>query len=199
MRKKLLVTLLVIVVLVAGFAVVVALQPSEYHVARHVTISAPPAAVFPHVNDLHKWDVWSPWAKLDPNADSAFEGSDAGEGAIFRWAGNEEIGKGSMTIVASRPDELIGIRLDFIEPFEDTSNVQFTFEPEGDQTVVTWSMDGQNNFVEKAMCMFMDMDKMIGGKFEEGLASLKAVVEAAPEKAPDASSEATSSESNAEQ
>lgn len=173
--KKVLIALAVIVVLFIG---IVAMQPAEFRIVRSATISAPASDVFTQVNDFHNWEAWSPWAKLDPAAKNSFEGSSAGTGAIFRWAGNNEVGEGSMTITESHPSDLIRIRLDFVKPFEDTSTTEFTFKPEGSQTVVTWDMSGRKNFMSKAVCLFMNMDKMVGGKFEEGLANMKTVVEA---------------------
>ena len=162
------------------FLIVVALQPSEFRVERSTTISAPAAAVFAHVNNFHQWEAWSPWAKLDPAAKNSFEGPPAGMGAIFRWAGNNEVGEGSMTITESRPSDLITIKLEFLKPFAATSTAEFTFKPEGNQTAVTWSMFGTNNFIAKAFCLFNSMDKMVGGQFETGLAQMKSVAEAAP-------------------
>ena len=172
--KKVLLTLGVLVVLFLGF---VAAQPAEYRITRSATIEAPPAEVFPQVNNLHNWQVWSPWAKLDPAAKNSFEGPPEGTGSIFKWSGNDQIGEGKMTIIESRPDELIRFKLEFMRPFEDTSTSEFTFQAKEDQTVVTWSMSGHKNFMSKAMCLFMDMDKMLGGDFEKGLAQMKAVVE----------------------
>jgi hypothetical protein len=180
LRKALFIVLAAVAGLIVVFLIAVALQPAEYHVERSASIAAPPAAVFPHVNDFRKWDAWSPWAKLDPNAKAAFEGPEAGAGAVFRWAGNEEVGEGSMTIVESRPDEFLRIKLAFIKPFEDAADVAFTFEPQEDRTLVTWSMSGKNNFIGRAMCLFMDLDAMIGKDYEQGLANLKKVVEAEP-------------------
>ena len=177
MFKKILIALAVILF---GFAGLVALQPSEFRIARTATIAAPPPAVFAQVNDFHNWEAWSPWAKIDPAAKTSFESSSAGTGAVFRWAGNHEVGEGSMTITESLPSERIRIRLDFVKPFQDTADAEFTFKPEGDQTSVTWSMWGQNDFISKAICIFMDMDEMVGGKYEEGLANLRSVVEGAP-------------------
>ena len=96
-----------LVAVVAAFAAFVALQPSEYRIARSATIAAPASAVFAQVNDFHKWDAWSPWAKLDPNAKTAFEGPSAGEGAVFAWAGNREIGEGRMTLISASPRRII--------------------------------------------------------------------------------------------
>ena len=171
--------LIALVAVVAAFAAFVALQPSEYRIARSATIAAPAPDVFAQVNDFHKWDAWSPWAKLDPNAKTTFEGASAGEGATFTWAGNRDIGEGRMTLTQSRPVELIRIRLDFVQPMAGTSTAEFTFKPEGDRTAVTWAMFGQNNFVSRAICLFMNQDKMLGGHFEKGLENLRAVVEAA--------------------
>jgi hypothetical protein len=171
--------LIALVVIVAVFAIIVALQPSEFRIVRSASISAPAPEVFAQVNDFHKWEAWSPWAKLDPAAKATFEGPPAGTGAIFRWAGNKEVGEGSMTIIESRPSEVIRIRLEFLKPFAATNTAEFTFKPEGNQTAVTWSMSGRNNFIAKAFCLFMNMDKMVGGQFEKGLASMKSVAEAA--------------------
>lgn len=169
--------LIVIAVIVVLFLVLVAMQPSEFHVARSTTISATPAAVFAQVNDFHQWEEWSPWSRIDTNAKTSFEGPTAGTGAIFRWSGNKDIGEGSMTITESRPDETIEINLEFIKPFAGTNDVEFTFKPESDGTAVTWSMFGENNFSAKAIGLFINCEKMVGDKYEEGLASLKMVVE----------------------
>jgi hypothetical protein len=174
MFKKILIGLAAIVV---AFVAFVAMQPSEYRVARSATIAAPAPAVFAQVNDFHNWEGWSPWAKLDPNAKATFEGPNAGTGAVFNWSGNDKVGEGRMTLTESRPAELIRIKLDFVKPMEGTSIAEFAFAPQGDRTAVTWSMSGHNNFIARAICLFMNMDKMLGGEFEKGLANLKAVVE----------------------
>lgn len=177
MRKKLFIGLGAFAALLVIFLIVVAMQPSDFRISRSLAMSAPPPAIFPHVNELKKWQPWSPWMKLDPNAKSTFEGPEGGKGAVMTWAGNNEVGEGKMTVLESKPNELIRFRLDFYKPMAGTSEAEFTFKPEGNQTVVTWSMSGQNNFIAKAMCMIMNMDKMVGGEFEKGLASIKTLVD----------------------
>jgi uncharacterized protein YndB with AHSA1/START domain len=167
----------VLLALVAGFAVVVALQPNDFRIVRSTTIAAPPSAVFSQVNNFHNWQGWSPWAKLDPDAKNTFEGPAEGQGAIFHWDGNDQVGAGSMTIIDSKPDELVRIKLDFEKPFKDTSTTEFTFKPDGDKTVVTWDMAGQQDFFRKAICLVMNMQKRIGEEFDKGLSTMKAVVE----------------------
>jgi uncharacterized protein YndB with AHSA1/START domain len=175
--RKILIALVVIVVVLV---VIVALQPSEFRVTRSITISAPPAAVFAQVNDFHKWEAWNPWGKIDPAMKQTYEGAPAGPGAIYTWSGNNEVGEGHMTITDSRPNELIRVKLEFFKPFAATNTAEFTLKPEGNQTVVTWSMFGEKNFMAKAVHLVINMDKMIGGQFEKGLADMKSVVEGAP-------------------
>ena len=177
MLKKTLIALAVIVVV---FVAIVAMQPSEFRVARKTTIAAPVQAVFAQVNDFQKWRAWSPYDKLDPAMKKTYDGPPAGTGASYSWVGNSHAGEGRATITESRPNELVRIKLDFVKPFAGTAFAEFTFKPDGDRTVVEWSLDGNNNFVSKAVHLFMNMDKMVGGQFEEGLAELKSVVEAAP-------------------
>ena len=118
--------------LVVVFLIVVALQPNEYRIVRAAAVAAAPDRVFAQVNDFHNWEAWSPWAKLDPNAKATFEGPPSGKGAVFIWAGNDEVGEGRMTVTQSRPNDLIQIKLDFVKPMEGTSDVEFTFKPQGD-------------------------------------------------------------------
>lgn len=172
--KKILIALALVVVVFLGY---VAAQPPAFRITRSATIDAPPATVFAQVNDFHKWEAWSPWAKLDPNAKNSFEGPAAGTGAKFHWAGNKEVGEGGMEITESKPSDLIRIKLDFIKPFAATNTTEFTFVAEGDKTKINWTMSGENNFVGRIFCTFMNMDKMVGSDFEKGLASMKSIAE----------------------
>lgn len=174
MLKKI---LLIVGLLVVAFVIVVALQPASYRVERTVTIAAPAAEIFPHVNNLKKAAAWNPWLKLDPQVKTTYEGPAEGKGASSTWAGNSDIGEGRQTIIESRPNELVRLRLDFLKPFEDTCTAEVALKPAGGQTQVTWAMFGEKNFVSKAVCLFMDQDKMIGDSFNQGLASLKTIAE----------------------
>jgi len=159
------------------FIVVIAGQPDEFKVVRSAKMSAPPDAVFAHVNDFHKWEAWSPWAKMDPACKNSFAGAPAGTGSIFSWAGNKKVGEGRMTILESRPNGLLRINLEFFKPFKATNTAEFIFQPDGDQTIVTWSMFGKNNFMGKIFGLFMNCDNMVGRDFEKGMAAMKSVAE----------------------
>ena len=166
-----------IAVVIAAFVAFVATCPADFCITRSTTMSTAPAAAFAQVNDFHNWDAWSPWAKLDPTMKQTFEGPPSGAGAIYTWTGNNKVGEGRMTILESRPSDFIRINLEFMRPFKATNIAEFTFKPEDNKTHVTWSMFGKSNFMLKAMKLFMNMDKMVGGDFEKGLAAMKGVVE----------------------
>jgi len=166
-----------VAILIVIFVIIVAMRPSEFAITRSATMAAPPPVVFAQVNDFHKWAAWSPWEHKDPAMKRTFDGPPAGIGSVYRWAGNKEVGEGGMTITESRPSDLIRIRLEFLKPFAATNTTEFTFKPQGDKTNVTWTMTGHSNFMHKAVCMFMDMEKMVGPDFEKGLAGMKSVVE----------------------
>lgn len=168
---------LAVAVLLVIFLLVVALRPSEFRVERSTTLLAPPDVVFAQINDLRNWSAWSPWEKMDPAMKRTYSGANSGVGARFDWEGNREVGAGSMTIVDSQSPQRVHIKLEFLKPMKGESMSEFLLEGEGRATVVTWTMTGHHNFVAKAVSLFMDMDKMLGGAFEQGLASLGQIVE----------------------
>jgi Polyketide cyclase / dehydrase and lipid transport len=167
--------LIAVAVLTAILLVVIATRPTEFTVKRSAAMPFPAEVIFQHVNDLHLWQAWSPWARLDPNAKNSYSGSPSGGGAVMAWAGNNKVGEGRMTITESRPAQLIRFRLEFFKPFKATNTAEFTFQPQAGQTLITWSMSGRNNFMGKAFGLIINCDKMVGGQFEQGLANLRAV------------------------
>lgn len=167
-----------LVTVVAILAIAISMRPNEFRVSRSAVINAPPERVFALVNDFHNWELWSPWAKRDPQATATFDGPATGEGAKFAWAGNKEVGEGRMLIIESTPHKMIAIRLDFLRPFKATNTAEFEFAPVDAGTKVTWSMSGKNGFVGKAFSLLVDCDKMVGKDFELGLANLNSAAEA---------------------
>jgi Polyketide cyclase / dehydrase and lipid transport len=163
----------VVVILVA----VVAMQPSSFTIERSAAIEAPADIVYGQIANLRAWEAWSPWARMDPQMKSSYAGPEAGVGAASSWEG-PEAGKGRMTITAAAPDQEIDLQLEFLEPMQATNQVRFTLAPAGESTDVTWRMEGHNGFVGKAFALVMNMDELVGGDFERGLASLKSLAEA---------------------
>lgn len=179
MLKKILIGL---VVLLGALVAVVATRPADFKLERTAKIGAPADVVHAQLNDFHNWKAWSPWENRDPAQVTKFEGAESGVGASYFWSGNDDVGEGRMTITDSKPGELVTIKLEFLKPFAQTNTTIFTLKGGADGTDVSWVMTGQNNFMGKAFSMLMDMDKMVGPDFEQGLAKLKEVSEAAHKK-----------------
>jgi hypothetical protein len=164
--------------------IVVATRPAHFSITRTTTIAAPDSVIFAQVNDFHRWDGWSPWARLDPAMKTTYSGAPAGAGAVYEWAGDGKVGEGRMTILESKPSSLVRINLEFLKPFAATNLTDFTFTPDGSGTKVTWTMSGENNFMTKAVGLMMNMDKTVGGDFEKGLSQLKTVAESQAQASP---------------
>jgi uncharacterized protein YndB with AHSA1/START domain len=166
---------------VAGVVVVVlviaASRPDTFRIERTLAMKAPPEKVFAHVADFKSWPEWSPWEHRDPNMKRTFSASTSGVGSSYAWEGNKQVGTGRMEFAEVNAPRELRIKLDFLKPFEAHNIAEFSFKPQGEQTVVNWSMHGPQPFLAKVMCLFMDMEKMVGPDFEAGLARLKAVSE----------------------
>ena len=162
---------------IAGILGYAASRPSEFRVERSAHIDAPPDRVFAKINDFHQWPSWSPWEELDPAMTRTHSGAASGQGAVYEWSGNKKVGQGRMEITEAVPSKKVGIKLDFISPFQVHNTTEITLTPSGSGTDVNWSMLGANNFMMKVMGVFMNMDKLVGKDFEKGLAKLKAQVE----------------------
>lgn len=167
------ITWIIILGLLAVFAIVVAVQPSQFAIKRSLHMPLPPEKIFPEVNELRRWEAWNPWGRLDPSAQMTYEGPPAGAGASYTWSGNQKIGAGRLTITASQPGEFVRFRLDFLKPMAATNLAEFTFKPQAGGTLVTWCMNGRNNFIGKLFGLLIGCEKMIGGQFEKGLANLQ--------------------------
>jgi uncharacterized protein YndB with AHSA1/START domain len=163
----------VVVVLIA----VIAFQPSTFEIERATEITAPADIVFAHLDSPKAMDEWSPFVKMDPAQTITHEGPERGVGAIESWQG-PKAGAGRLTITSVTPNEAVEMQLDFTKPMKATNRALFTVVPTGDGTHVAWRMEGTNNFLAKAASLAMDMDAMVGGMFEQGLADLKVLAEA---------------------
>jgi carbon monoxide dehydrogenase subunit G len=168
---------IVFVVLVAAVLLFAATRPDTFSVQRTTSIKAPPDKIFALVNDLRRFNTWNPYEKKDPNLKGSYSGAASGKGAVYAFAGNQDVGKGSVEIMDSAPPHKVSMQLHMIEPMEARNNVEFTIEPRGDSTNVTWAMHGPVSYFGKIVHLFFNMDRMVGGDFEAGLANLKAVAE----------------------
>ncbi len=168
---------IIVAAAIAGVLVFAATKPDTFRVERATDIGAKPENIFPFINDLKRWEAWSPWEKKDPAMKKTFGAATAGPGASYAWEGNKDVGKGRMEVTESVPSSRVTFVLDFEMPFEAHNTVEFTLKPGGNKTTVTWAMHGPSGYISKLMQVFMNMDRMVGKDFETGLANLKAAAE----------------------
>ena len=176
--KTLTIAALVAVVALSALMVYAATRPDTFAVQRSATIAASAEKIHPLINDLRRFNTWNPYERKDPNMRRSYRGNASGPGAGYDFAGNKEVGAGSIEITDSRMPHRVEMKLDMYEPFEAHNVVEFTLVPRGEAaTEVTWAIRGPANFISKLMGVFFDMDHMIGRDFEAGLANLKTVAE----------------------
>jgi uncharacterized protein YndB with AHSA1/START domain len=166
-----------LVVVVAALLIFASTKPDSFRVERTASIKAPPDKIYPLIEDYHKWTAWSPWEKKDPTMKRTYGGAASGKGATYAWDGNKEIGQGEMVIADATSPSHVVIAMHFIKPFDSRSTAEFTLQPKGDGTDVTWAMHGPSPFLSKVIGIFFNMDTMIGKEFETGLANLKGIAE----------------------
>lgn len=174
MWKKIVIGIVAVLVLVVGYA---ALQPADYVITRSTTIKAPVEKIFPYLNNSKLAEQWGPWSEVDPNAKMAYSGPDEGVGSKASWDSSGQLGTGSATITETIPNQRVRIALEYTKPFPMNQTSDYIVEPKGEETTVTWRVEGKNSLPGRVMCLFMDMDNTVGGFFEKGLANLKALVE----------------------
>jgi uncharacterized protein YndB with AHSA1/START domain len=168
---------IVLAIAIAIVLILAATKPDTFQVQRSATIKAPPEKIYPLIYDFNQWKGWSPWENRDPAMKRTYSGAAAGEGAVYAWDGNKNVGSGRMEILdASAPSKIV-IKLDFLKPFEAHNTAEFTMLPQGDATNLTWLMHGPAPFISKLMHVFMNIDRMVGKDFEAGLANLKRLTE----------------------
>jgi carbon monoxide dehydrogenase subunit G len=164
-------------VLIAAVLIFAATKPDTFRVQRTASIAAPPEEVFALISDFQRWGAWSPWEKKDPAMKRTFGAATSGKGAVYAWEGNKDVGQGRMEIAESVAPSKVTLNLDFVKPFEAHNLVEFTLEPQGAATHVTWAIHGPMPYISKVVSVFCNMDSMIGKDFEAGLANLKAIAE----------------------
>jgi uncharacterized protein YndB with AHSA1/START domain len=176
-KKALLALFGVLAVAVAVVLIYASTRPDAFRIEQTATIQAPPEKIFPYINDLARYQEWSPWEKKDPNLKRSFAGPPSGPGAVYEWAGNSEVGVGRMEIVESAPPTKVVYDLVFKEPFEVRNTAEISMTSDSGASTVTWAIYGQDNFICKLMTTFFDREAMITAEFEKGLAKLKMLAE----------------------
>ena len=152
-------------------------KQGTFTITRSTVIAAPPERIVPLIDDFHAWVGWSPWENVPgDNLVKTYSGAERGHGAVYEWTG-KRTGMGRMEIIGVVPNALVRTDLRFLKPFKAENIADFTLTPIAGGTQVTWTMTGKATLMSKVMGLFMNMDKMLGGSFEKGLAAMKSIAE----------------------
>ncbi len=160
------------------FVLLALLAPKKYYVNRSIVINKPLSDVFRYLKHIKNQDEWSPWKKKDPNMKQEFIGNDGEVGFIAKWEGNKDVGLGEQEIMSIVDDESIETRLRFFRPWKSESDAAISVSEVGvKKTKVTWGFSGVNKVPSNIFMMLYNVDKHVGKDFEEGLTSLKEILE----------------------
>jgi Polyketide cyclase / dehydrase and lipid transport len=166
----------VVAAAIAAVLAYAATQPDRFEVQRSTSIRASANQIFPFINDLRTFNTWNPFDKKDPNVKGTYSGPESGKGAAYAFE-SSQAGTGRIEIADAAPPSRVTMKLTMIKPLAADNRVQFILQPQGDMTRVTWAMDGDVPFVGKLIHLFVDMDRMVGQEFANGLAELKVKAE----------------------
>jgi hypothetical protein len=170
------IVLVAIAAVIAAILLFAARKPDKFEIKRSATINAGSERIHPLLNDMRAHLKWSPFEK-DPNARRTHSGAAQGPGAVYEWDGNRDVGAGRIELVDSTPSR-ITFDMRMSRPFACRNVIEYTLQPNGQGTLVTWEMRGPQPFMAKLMSTFIDCEKMVGREFDKGLANLKALAEA---------------------
>jgi hypothetical protein len=127
-------------IIAAALVVLSFLLPRHVTVARSIVIEAPPAKVFSEINSLQRFNAWSPWAEINPQAQYAFSGPAEGVGNVMTWTSDHpDLASGSQRIIRSEADQVVESLLEFVG--SDIAKTRFRLESQGPRTIVTWSFE----------------------------------------------------------
>jgi uncharacterized protein YndB with AHSA1/START domain len=177
MFETIVIIAVVLAIIIAAVLILAATKPDTFRIERTAIVNAPAEKIFPLIADFHQWLNWSPWEGRDPALKRTYSGAERGNGAVYAWEGNKNVGSGRMEILEATTPSKVEIKLDFLKPFEAHNTAEFTMLPQGGATKVVWVMQGPSPFMSKLMQVFMSFDNMIGKDFEAGLAKLKTISE----------------------
>lgn len=167
--------LFLLLIFIIGASIYIATKDGEFQVEQQQLMMAPQEVVFNEVNNFTSWKNWEPWSKEADDMIITYGKKTSGKGASYTWK-SEEMGEGEITTVKSNPYSSIEQKMTFKTPFgESTSDIYWEFQEQGDSTLVTWGMKGEQSFMEKAAFAFQDesINDMMQPMFKKGLDNLQ--------------------------
>ncbi|TRO63974.1 SRPBCC family protein [Christiangramia sabulilitoris] len=170
--------LFLLLIFIIGASIYIATKDGKFQVEKKEMMAAPQEVIFNEVNDFTTWKSWEPWSQEATDMIINYGEKTSGEGASYSWS-SEEMGEGEIETTKANPFTNLEQIITFKTPFgESTSDIYWEFQKEGDSTLVTWGMKGEQNFMEKAAFLFQDesLNDMMQPMFTKGLNNLEEVL-----------------------
>ena len=171
--------LYILAVLILLIVLLATIAPKKYDVSRSIIINKPIGDVFQYIKYVKNQDFWGPWNQRDPDMKKRYTGEDGTVGFVSAWESNhKQVGSGEQEITSIVENVKMESELRFLKPWKSVSNGYINvYEDKNNATKVVWGFHGTNKVPMNIMMLFFNMDKAVGKDFEEGLASLKTILE----------------------
>lgn len=176
--KKITLIILVLIALIIGIGFIL---PSDIYIQEKKIIDAPAEMIFDQINNLHMWERWSPWHKIDPEMNLTYLNNGIGTGSGYSWQSkHKSLGNGTLMIVASKPFEYINTEMEFSGHI--TAAVNFRFLYKNNQTMLSWDMKANigNNPIQHWMGLLIK--KSVSEAYIQGLNDIDDICQTLKEK-----------------
>lgn len=171
--------LIIIGVVMSLLLILNTLAPREMKVEKSINLNASREVIYPYILSFYKRNDWSPWSELDDNMTTSLEGTDGTLGAVWKWEGDKNVGKGQQINKKITPNERVDTQVIFEKPFSSVADTYLKLDQKGATTKVTWGFTSKLAFPVNIMSLFMNISEGIGKDYQRGLDNLKRLVEAA--------------------
>ena len=168
--------LLVLIAIAALLLIVSATRPNTFQLERSVLIMAPPERIYPLIASVREMSRWNPFEAQDPALNRQYSAVESGPSSAIDFVGRKA-GTGRLEVREAVPPSRVTMQLIMQKPLAASNRIDFSLLPQGGATQVTWAMNGPVSLFGRVLHLVINMDRMLGGQFESGLASLKALAE----------------------
>ncbi len=177
---KILKIILLSLLTIVALALIIALFVNgDYSIKRSIVVNKPTAEVFGYIKYLKNQSEYSKWARMDPGMKVEYRGTDGQPGFVSAWDSNRDsVGKGEQEIKKIDEGKRVDYEIRFIKPMEAVAPAYLITDSIAPaQTKVTWGFEEHVPYPFNIMCLFFDVEKLIGNDLQTGLGNLKGKLE----------------------
>jgi effector-binding domain-containing protein len=152
--------------------------PAKQTIKKTIVIRSSVSAVYDHIRSLRNVNSWAVWNKYDSTIKNTFSGEDGKIGSGMSWNGDpNSSGDGKVTVNMLNENKKIRHTFSFQSPKKTEAESSFTLTEQSGGTVLTWEFEIATPRPKNVFNLFSSIDKTLGKEMEEGLLSLKEILE----------------------